>query len=91
MVNSLGLVSDVVDPARLLVTVAEGHQNIESIIHPSLHVSVRDYNFTRIADVVDLLGNYFARSHSRQLDHFKDLTGEEHKLFFFRISRPSKF
>ena len=78
MVNSLGLVPNIVDPASFLVAVAEGYQNIESVIYPSLHVSVRDYNFSRIADVVDFLGNYFARSHSRQLDHFKDLAGEEH-------------
>jgi len=65
MVNSFGRVSDVVDPVSLLAAAAEGHEDVESIIDPSLHVSVRDYNFTRIADVVNLRGNYFACSHSR--------------------------
>ena len=91
MVNSLGLVSDVVDPASLFVAVAERHEDIKSIINPSLHISMRDYNFPRIADAVNLRGNYFARSHFRLLDHFKDLAGEEHKLFIFRVSCPTKF
>ena len=91
MVNSFWGVSDVVNPASLLVAEAQGNEDIENIIDPSLNISLRDYNFPRFAYAVNLRGNYFAGSHSCQLNHFKDLAREEHKLFLFRISRPGEF